>query len=99
MCDLRGGAMRGIDEKPTQLFSYVDLERRIPLDHPLRAIRALVDKVLAGQSRTFGKLYGWMKTVGILRKTRHRGRELVEWFFVLTAAAYNLLRIPKILAA
>ena len=45
--------MRGIDEKPTQLFSYVDLERRIPLDHPLRAIRALVDKVLAGQSRTF----------------------------------------------
>jgi hypothetical protein len=48
--------MRGIDEKPTQLFSYVDLERRIPLDHPLRAIRALVDKVLAGQSRTFAKL-------------------------------------------
>jgi transposase len=49
--------MRGIDEKPTQLFSYVDLERRIPLDHPLRLIRALVDKVLAGQSRTFTKLY------------------------------------------
>jgi hypothetical protein len=34
-----------------------------------------------------------------LRKTRHRGRALVEWFFVLTAAAYNLIRIPKILAA
>src|SRR6201984_812068 len=49
--------MRGIDEKPTQLFSYVDLERRIPLDHPLRLIRALADKVLAGQSRTFTKLY------------------------------------------
>ena len=43
--------------------------------------------------------FGWMKTVGGLRKTRHRGRELVEWFFVLTAAAYNLVRIPKILAA
>jgi hypothetical protein len=27
------------------------------------------------------------------------GRELVEWFFMLTAAAYNLIRIPKILAA
>jgi hypothetical protein len=40
-----------------------------------------------------------MKTVGIMRKTRHGGRELVEWFFILTAAAYNLLRIPKILAA
>src|SRR5881275_3607656 len=49
--------MRGIDEKPTQLFSYVDLELRIALDHPLRLIRALVDKVLAGQSRTFTNLY------------------------------------------
>ena len=43
--------------------------------------------------------FGWMKTVGGLRKTRHRGRDLVEWFFVLTATAYNLVRIPKILAA
>jgi IS5 family transposase len=43
--------------------------------------------------------FGWIKTVGGLRKTRHRGRALVEWFFVLTAAAYNLVRIPKILAA
>jgi transposase len=43
--------------------------------------------------------FGWMKTVGGLRKTRHRGRGLVEWFFVLTAVAYNLIRIPKLLAA
>jgi transposase len=43
--------------------------------------------------------FGWIKTVGGLRKTRHRGRGLVEWFFVLTAAACNLVRIPKILAA
>ncbi len=43
--------------------------------------------------------FGWIKTTGGLRKTRHCGRALVEWFFVLTAAAYNLIRIPKILAA
>jgi transposase len=43
--------------------------------------------------------FGWIKTVGGLRKTRHRGRALVEWFFVLTATAYNLIRIPKLLAA
>ena len=43
--------------------------------------------------------FGWMKTIGGLRKTRHRGRGLVDWFFVLTATAYNLVRIPKILAA
>src|ERR1700746_2843513 len=42
--------------------------------------------------------FGWMKTVVVMRKTRHRGRKLVEWFFVLAAAAYNLIRIPKILA-
>ena len=43
--------------------------------------------------------FGWIKTIGGLRKTRHRGRDLVEWFFVLTAAAYNLIRIPKLLSA
>ena len=43
--------------------------------------------------------FGWIKTVGGLRKTRHRGRALVEWFLTLTAAAYNLVRIPKLLAA
>jgi transposase len=42
--------------------------------------------------------FGWMKTVGGLRKTRHRGRRLVEWFFVLAATAYNLVRIPKLIA-
>jgi transposase len=44
------------------------------------------------------KCFGWIKTIGGLRKTRHRGRALVEWFFLLTAAAYNLVRIPKLLA-
>ena len=39
--------------------------------------------------------FGWMKTVGGLRKTRHRGRELVEWFFVLTASATISSAFPK----
>lgn len=43
--------------------------------------------------------FGWIKTIGGLRKMRHRGRALVDWFFTLTAAAYNLIRIPKLLAA
>lgn len=43
--------------------------------------------------------FGWIKTVGGLRKTRHCGRDLVEWFYVLTATAYNLVRIRNILAA
>ena len=49
--------MRGIDERPVQFFSYVDIEGRVPADHPLRLIRALVDEVLHGLSRVFAKLY------------------------------------------
>jgi transposase len=36
--------------------------------------------------------FGWMKTVGLLRKLRHRGGRLVDWVFAFTAAAYNLIR-------
>jgi hypothetical protein len=40
-----------------------------------------------------------MKTIGALRKTRHRGCDLVEWLFVLSATAYNFVLIPRIIAA
>ena len=37
------------------------------------------------------EVFGWMKTVGLLRKLRHRGHETVDWMFTFAAAAYNLL--------
>jgi transposase len=40
--------------------------------------------------------FGWIKTVGNLRKTRHRGRRLVDWVFTLGMAAYNLIRIRNL---
>lgn len=40
--------MRGTDERSDKLFSYVDLEQRVPARHPLRAIRRLVNEALAG---------------------------------------------------
>jgi transposase len=43
--------------------------------------------------------FGWIKVPGGLRKTRHRGLGRVGWSFTLTAAAYNLIRLPKLLAA
>ncbi|MCG8432972.1 MAG: IS5 family transposase, partial [Gammaproteobacteria bacterium] len=43
--------------------------------------------------------FGWIKTTGGLAKTRHRGVPRVGWMFTFTAAAYNLIRIPKLLAA
>jgi transposase len=38
------------------------------------------------------EVFGWMKTIGLLRKLRHRGLERVGWMFTFTAAAYNLVR-------
>ena len=43
--------------------------------------------------------FGWIKTTGGLRKTRHRGTARVGWLFTLTAAACNLVRLPKLLEA
>jgi transposase len=43
--------------------------------------------------------FGWMKTIGGLRKTRYRGRERVQMHAYLVAAAYNLLRIARLVAA
>jgi len=43
------------------------------------------------------EVFGWMKTVGLMRKTRHRGRPKVGWVFTFTAAAYNLVRMRNLL--
>jgi transposase len=43
--------------------------------------------------------FGWMKTIGGLRKLRHRGGALVTWVFTFTAAAYNIVRLRRLLAA
>jgi transposase len=45
------------------------------------------------------RIFGWMKTVAGLKKVKLRGTKNVDWLFVLTAAAYNLLRIPKLRSA
>lgn len=44
------------------------------------------------------QVFGWMKTIGGLRKLRHRGGELVDWIVTFTAAAYNLVRLRTLLA-
>src|SRR3954447_14680471 len=58
--------------------------------HPGYAISVRVRKRIE-------EVFGWIKTVGGLRKTRHRGTARVGWMFTFAAAAYNLVRIPKLL--
>ena len=45
------------------------------------------------------KIFGWMKSVAGLRKTKYRGRRRVHWIFQLTAAAANLVRMAKLIPA
>jgi hypothetical protein len=40
-----------------------------------------------------------MKTIGLMRKSRHKGVDRVGWLFTLTAAAYNLVRMRNLLEA
>ena len=45
------------------------------------------------------EVFGWMKSSAGFRQTKHRGRERVGWCFDLAATAYNLIRLPRLLAA
>ena len=49
--------MRGSDERSGELFSYVDLEERVPAKHPLRLIRRIVNEVLVALDSEFTKIY------------------------------------------
>ena len=49
--------MRGVDHQQSQMFSYLSPETRVRKDHPLRAIRSMVDEVLAQLSRRFDAMY------------------------------------------
>ena len=49
--------MRGEDCKQEAMFSYLSPEKRVPAEHPLRLIRAMVDRVLEEMSPRFAKLY------------------------------------------
>jgi transposase len=44
------------------------------------------------------EVFGWLKTIGTLRKTRHRGVFKVGWMFTFAATAYNLLRMRNLLS-
>src|SRR5207247_10358578 len=55
-----------------------------------------------GVSQRFRKrveeVFGWLKTVGLCRQTRHRGRDRVGWMFTFAVAVYNLVRLRTLRA-
>ncbi len=49
--------MRGEDQQQGAMYSYISPEQRVPQEHPLRAIREIVDAVLKEMSPEFARLY------------------------------------------
>ena len=64
--------------------------RRSAIDH--RTTRHPGYGISQRKRKLVEQAFGWMKTVGLLRRLRHRGGGLVDWIFSFTAAAYNLVR-------
>src|SRR4249920_3010467 len=89
--------MRGDDRQPDAMFSYVSAEQRVPADHPLRAIRALVDDVLRDMSLEFDGLYARAGRPSIPPERLLRA-QLLQIFYSIRSEAllmeqleYNLL--------
>lgn len=53
-------------------------------------------KISQRRRKIIEQCFGWMKTAGLIRKARHRGRVLVRQMFIFSAAAYNLVRMRKL---
>jgi len=53
-------------------------------------------KVSQVRRKRIEEVFGWLKTVGMLRKTRHRGVQKVGWVFSFAVAAYNLVRMRNL---
>ncbi len=51
------------------------------------------------QRKRVEEIFGWLKTVGLMRKSRHKGVNRVGWMFTFTVAAYNLVRIRNLVGS
>jgi transposase len=89
--------MRGADGTTGALFSYVDLEARVPARHPLRVIREVVNEVLTGLDAEFAKMYAALGRPSIAPEKLLRG-SLLQAFYTIRSERqlmeqldYNLL--------
>ena len=77
------------------MFRRTPNVRRAAIDN-CRTTRHDGYQVSQRQRKRIEEVFGWVKTVGTLRKTRHRGLETVAWVFTFTATAYNLVRMRNL---
>jgi transposase len=72
-----------------------DTNRRSAVDE--RTTRHAGYQLSQKKRKRIEEVFGWMKSIGLLRKIRHRGLERVGWMFTFTAAVYNLVRIRNLM--
>jgi transposase len=88
--------MRGMNSTP-----HVAQNQKLPGGSAIdgRTTRHEGYRVSQKKRKRIEEVFGWLKTIGMLRKTRHRGLSRVGWMFTFTAAAYNLVRMRTLLAS
>ena len=74
-----------------------DKHRRSAIDK--RTTRYPGDLISQTKRKRVEEIFGWLKTVGGLRKLRHRGLDRVDWMFTFAVAAYNLVRLRNLAPA
>jgi hypothetical protein len=68
--------MRGSDERTGELFSYIDIDERVPPNHPLRLIRRIVNEVLASLDGELVRLGQDHRRAGAAHVARHQEARL-----------------------
>jgi len=86
-------ALRGLAVTPH--IAQNTTHRRSALDR--RTTRHPGYEVSQRHRKRIEEIFGWLKMVGLLRKTRHRGVARVGWMFTFGLAAYNLVRMRRLL--
>jgi len=96
-------------DKAYDTRAWVESVRAIGLaPHVAQAPRSAIDQrttrhhgyaVSQQRRKRIEEIFGWMKTIGGLRKLRHRGTAKVEWQFLFVAAVYNLVRLRTLARA
>jgi transposase len=74
-----------------------DTRRRSAIDG--RTTRHTGYAISQQKRKRIEEIFGWLKTVGGMRKLRHRGHERVDWMFTFAVAVYNLVRIRNLATA
>ena len=100
------GADAGYDERDfvtgaraIGVTPHVSPHRRRPSQVDARTTRHGSFAVSQSKRKRIEEIFGWLKSIALLRKVRHRGRARVGWMFTMGAAAYNLVRMRTLTAA